>query len=179
MKLNFDLYKNNADNSLRFLLGTEGMRMLGICGINPSTADDQQFDMTISKVLKFTQRWGYHGFVMFNLYPLRATCPKNLPMMRDKSVVQENITHIIQIFSRIQKPTIWAAWGNTIEQRNYFSACLQEIVNALRIYKPQWMYGGELTIKKHPKHPSRLPYHSKFEQFDIDNYIKHFEKVSE
>jgi hypothetical protein len=174
-----DLYKNTPDNSCRFLLGKNGTRMLGICGINPSTADQQQSDTTLTKVIKFADLLGYRGFVMFNVYPLRAIHPNNLPNIRNDMVVQQNITHIIHIFERISQPTIWAAWGNTIAKRDYLKVCLQEIVDALHVYTPQWIHGGELTTLKHPRHPSRLPYWSKFQQFDIDSYVQSLVNMSQ
>ena len=51
-----DIYKVNDDNSLRFVLGTKGLKPLIVLGLNPSTADDCKPDLTISKIIGFANR---------------------------------------------------------------------------------------------------------------------------
>ncbi len=47
-----DLYRCNADDSARFLLGRSGCRMLFVLGLNPSTATRGKADMTIAKTAR-------------------------------------------------------------------------------------------------------------------------------
>lgn len=46
--------------------------------LNPSTADASVDDATIRKCIGFTKRWGAGGIVVVNLWPWRATDPKDL-----------------------------------------------------------------------------------------------------
>lgn len=48
--------------------------------LNPSTADADVDDPTIRKCIGFAQRWGAGGIRVCNLYPWRATNPKDLPI---------------------------------------------------------------------------------------------------
>ena len=51
---------------------------LVVCGLNPSTADATTPDPTCVRWLGMARRWGYSALTIVNLYPLRATSPKDL-----------------------------------------------------------------------------------------------------
>ena len=168
----YDLYSTNADNSARFLLGRSGRRPLFVVGANPSTADESKPDMTISKVERFAQRRGYDGFVMLNLYPLRATHPQDLPSNPDENLIRRNLRTIAIQLSTSTSPVIWAAWGNVIEVRPYLSACLHRLCITTAKYNPKWIQCGPPTARSHPRHPTRLPYATRFRPFDLPHYTK-------
>lgn len=46
--------------------------------LNPSTADGNQDDPSLRKMVEFTNRWGGGGITVVNLYDLRATKPADL-----------------------------------------------------------------------------------------------------
>jgi hypothetical protein len=172
MRRLFDIYHNTPDNTARFLLGKKGPRPLFVLGVNPSTADATHSDHTLTKIAGFVKRHGFNGFIVSNIYPVRATHPDRLPQHPDERLIHKNIKYIATYMHDIHSPVIWAAWGNTIEKRAYLLTCLKDIHYALRHYRPQWLHCGHFTNKKHPRHPSRLPYNSRFQTFYIDNYVK-------
>lgn len=47
--------------------------------LNPSTADADEDDPTIRRCMGFARRWGAGGIRVVNLYPWRATNPRDLP----------------------------------------------------------------------------------------------------
>ena len=49
----FDIYEANLDNSARFVIGEAGSRPLHIIALNPSTADQNKSDTTITKIKHF------------------------------------------------------------------------------------------------------------------------------
>lgn len=45
-------YKNDKDNTIRYILGEEGNKPLFCIGINPSTAEPDNLDSTLKKARK-------------------------------------------------------------------------------------------------------------------------------
>ncbi len=58
-----------------------GDRLIMWIGLNPSTADEQQLDPTLTRIRGFSQREGFDGFLMTNLFGLRTPYPDE--MMKD------------------------------------------------------------------------------------------------
>ena len=85
------------ENEFRFSLTKEGNKKLVVFGVNPSTANEQTADLTITKVMGFADRNGFDGFIMLNLYPQRCTNPADL----DKEI-DEELNH--QAVGRYQLP---------------------------------------------------------------------------
>lgn len=46
--------------------------------LNPSTADESKDDATIRRCISFAKDWGYGGIYVGNLFPYRATNPREL-----------------------------------------------------------------------------------------------------
>ena len=64
-----------GDDTARFMLGEVGENPIICFGINPSTANDEKDDPTISKIRKIASENNCDGWIMLNLYPQRATNP--------------------------------------------------------------------------------------------------------
>lgn len=47
-------------------------------GLNPSTANEQDPDRTVSTVIRYAKRWGYGGVYMMNCFPYVSTDPEKL-----------------------------------------------------------------------------------------------------
>lgn len=80
---------------------------------NPSTADTNNDDPTIRRIIGFTKAWDYGGLYVGNLFPYRATNPKEL---RGKSLEEivplENLRHINEMESKCSLHLL--AYGNPI-----------------------------------------------------------------
>jgi hypothetical protein len=70
------LYRYRLERDL--VPGITQPRLLGFCMLNPSTADHMKDDPTIRKCKGFAVANGFTGIRICNLYPLRATDPKEL-----------------------------------------------------------------------------------------------------
>ena len=167
----FDWYSAAPDDTARYAIGRRGADPLVVVGLNPSRADRWRSDTTISKVAGFARRLGHGGFVVVNLYPLRATDPDDLPPAADAGLLRRNADHIARALRGTEKPVVWAAWGDPIDKRPYLFECLARIHARLEKSGCRWLRLGSLTSKGHPRHPSRLAYASRPRPFDPAAYL--------
>ena len=54
-----------------------------IIGLNPSTADENKNDPTITRCINFAKSWGYGGVCVTNLFAFRATVPSDMKTSND------------------------------------------------------------------------------------------------
>ena len=164
-----DLQKDSRE---RFVFGKSGQTKLIVSGINPSTANQDEADQTITRVSEFTRCRGIEGFVMLNLYAQGATSPTDLHLTRDTKLVKCNLRAIRYQVRGMRQPRVWAAWGNLIGGRTYLWDCLSEILDKLSPFNPIWEYCGAPTKLGHPRHPSRLAYGENFSEFSVSEYLQ-------
>lgn len=174
MSYKIDIYEHSEDNSMRFLLGTIGLKPLIAVGLNPSTADDKKPDMTISKIIGFASRNYFDSFLMLNLYPQRATFPDKLDIEIDLAKHQLNLSKISSKLREYSEINLLASWGEPILKRDYLTHCLIDLNNKLSGLKINWLQIGDFTKSGHPRHPSRAGYSSGLRSFDFTNYIETF-----
>lgn len=170
-------YEKSEGGDVRFALGTKGNSPLVTIGVNPSTATPFQFDRTVSAVANAADSDGrFDSFIMVNLYPQRATDPKNLHKLQeyDAALSAENRRRIEQVLSSaLQRTngelTVWAAWGGLIQKRPYLKECLAGILEVMEAFPCQWVQRGQF---RHPHHPLYLPSNEKFYPFDVKGYLQ-------
>ena len=166
------LYEKNGNNSARFILGETGEKPLVCVGINPSTAEPNNLDRTLTNVKKFSEINGYDGWLMLNVYPQRSTDPNGLHTYLDKKLHSFNLKFIADYLSEYNEVDVWAAWGTLIKKRKYLGDALKDIVEGLEDIGVRWVNIGKVSKDGHPHHPLYLSHKSEVETFDIDNYIR-------
>jgi len=176
------VYINTDDDSARFVLGEPGKKNLVIIGINASFAEpcDENLDPTLKRVKKFSKKFGYDGWLMLNVYPQRATDPKEIHKEIHKKQIKElterNQEEIKKLFAKYEIDAVWAAWGNNIKRRKFLPGALKKIVKIIP-ENIKWIKVGDYTVKHHPRHP--LQRIKDFDQtkpscFKIKDYMKLF-----
>lgn len=146
-----------GDDKNRFLLGRVGQKNALFIGINPSRASDKISDLTITKIMGFANRNGYDGWFIVNVYPQRATSPKDLHTRPNKELVKTNKNVIANLVKNFSIDSVIACWGNTIEVRNYLPSLLQDIINNTGLKNLEWRCISKI-LGGTPKHPSRHAY---------------------
>ena len=168
----YDIYSNAHNDLWRFTLGKSGRRSLITVGLNPSHATKEKSDTTVAKVEEVANQNGFDGFVMLNLYPVRATDFKALPTDVNAEALEENLKNIEAVVASTPQPIIWAAWGETILERDFFVATAKELFARLQKHGAFWQHFGPLTASGHPRHPSRLKYAWVFSPLDTKSYVR-------
>ena len=166
----FDIFNANDNLQLRFALGKEGSNPLFVIGLNPSIADKNTSDATMTRVKEYVKQNKYDGFIMLNLYPQRATYPNDLDFELNDSFHGQNLEALKELLIGHQPGAVLAAWGESIKVRGYLKQCLIDILEILEAQKLSWFKIGSLLKSGHPRHPSRGEYFD-FEPFDIYQYL--------
>ena len=143
-------YEPHTYQPYRYVLGRVGRRPLVCIGINPSTAQP--------------------SWIMFNVYPQRATNPNDMDKTPDHALCDENLCWLQAVLAQTE-PTMWAAWGTLIEKRAYLPGLMREMVALTRERDIPWVTFGPRSKKGHPHHPLYLRKDSTPEPFDVENYL--------
>ena len=78
-------------------------------GLNPSIADENEDDATLTRCINFADSWGYGGLYMLNLFSFVDTYQEDLWML-DDPVGIETDQWIIKMTQQVDKVIL--AWGN-------------------------------------------------------------------
>jgi hypothetical protein len=112
--------------------------------LNPSTADESKDDPTIRRCKGFATRWDCNGFIVGNLYALRATNPKELWKAGDP-IGPDNDYHLQELMAEIKE--VVCAWGNNARPDRV--KAFVDIAN--KVKANLWCLG--ITKEGQPKHP--------------------------
>lgn len=131
--------------------------------LNPSTADDTMDDPTIRKCKGFTSRWGHGSLKVVNLWPVRATNPKDLFSHDDPcgSILWQ--THAVEMacFGLSHRGGVVVyAWGaNADKMQTPSSVDIDEVVRRHGLTPMALGY----TKSGQPRHPLMLSYDTPLE----------------
>ena len=113
--------------------------------LNPSLADDKNDDPTIRRLINFTKKFNYGGFLVGNIFTKITPNPKEID--KSKGMSDKNFEELIKLINKVDQ--IVYAWGDNIEEPQL----LKELV-----LNPK-CFGKNLNGS--PKHPLYLPSETK------------------
>lgn len=131
-----------------------GPRLI-VTGLNPSVADHQIDDQTITILMGRGHRMGCGGLVMLNAFDFRATDPLVMKAAAEPNSPANDaaIRRVIRDEAQIGD-TVIAAWGHHATYRNREEELLRLLCDELNTP----LYALGLTKDGHPRHPLRIPY---------------------
>lgn len=171
------LYVPSTYSEYRYILGTRGKNPLICIGINPSTAEPDNLDNTLKSVERIANGNGFDSFIMFNIYPQRATNPDDMELSLNTLLHNENMRafeYILNLYTKENRPSVWAAWGTIIEKRKYLFDCLKDMTDIGTRHNAIWYTAGKRSAAGHPHHPLYLSKSSKLDLFDPLSYREAF-----
>ena len=113
--------------------------------LNPSLADDKNDDPTIRRLINFTKKFNYGGFLVGNIFTTITPNPKEID--KSKGMSDKNFEKLLNLINKVDK--IVYAWGNSIEEPQH----LKELILSPKCF-------GK-NLNGTPKHPLYLPKNSK------------------
>ena len=125
--------------------------------LNPSTADERGDDPTLRRVHGFSQRFGFGGLEVVNLFALRSADPRALARMVDP-VGPENDDYIREAVARAAK--IIVAWGS------YGALNARDHCILAQLASPVFCLG--ITRNGNPRHPLYLQGDTALRSFPLD-----------
>lgn len=145
---------HNGDRTRRYALHRRwapGPRVLWVL-LNPSTADEKHNDPTIKKCISYSQKWGFGGLVMVNIFSLKATDPKDLKASSDPGDGEESNSYLLRYAEEIASEggVILCGMGAHASHRGRGRA----VVDMLNRYPLHYLV---LTDSGIPGHPLYLP----------------------
>ena len=157
----------------RYSLGQEGDNPLICFGVNPSTAKPGDLDPTVASVARYAIAKDYDGWLMFNLYPQRATNPEKMHKHFQKPIHDKNVEVIQELIQQTGSGVdIWCAWGTLIEKRPYLSRCMKDIYEVLDGQDCRFFTRGRISKAGHPHHPLYLRKTAPMDEFSLQEYLK-------
>ena len=167
------LYLPKYFTNFRYLLGIKGDKPLLCIGINPSTAVPNNLDNTCKSAQNIALANNYNSFIMYNVYPQRATDPNDLDRELDINIHQESLKALTYAINELKVKDIWLAYGNLITKRKYLAKCLLDILNIILSYPDINLYYAGLILKSgHPHHPLYLKKDTKLNKYNPEELKK-------
>ncbi len=134
----------------RYLLWREwnsNLKTVSFIMLNPSRADAEINDPTITRCINFARSWGYGRLEVVNLFAYRTSKPSLLKQAVEP-IGRDNDRYIVEAVKRSDKVIL--AWGNhgTWQKQDLY------ILQLLKTYTHLYSLG--ITKKGCPRHPLYL-----------------------
>lgn len=140
-----------------------GDDLVAFIALNPSTADETADDPTVRRCRGFARAWGFGGFVLVNLFALRATDPRAL-RAADDPVGAANDCHILHAVAGAAR--VVPCWGNHGAYRNRSGEVRMLLRRMDRRRLGEVLCFG-MTAAVEPRHPLYLPAGQPLRPFDL------------
>ena len=161
----------SKDKRYRWMLSrtwNKALQQLLFIGINPSPADHIKDDATIRKLCYFTNKWGYGGFRVINLFSYVSTEQSELNRISyDEATGGKNFEYLTR-YCGTMTPVV-LMWGDgKVVNPTYMEARKKLFLTYL--YEESWsvMYTFRLTKNNNPGHPLYLPATTELKQVRWD-----------
>jgi hypothetical protein len=130
---------------------TASTQPLIVIGMNPSHAQESHADKTVNRIIQASERHGYTGWIMLNLYPERSPKPSGL-LPFDPLLSAMNCAAIVQVLLLHGSVEVLGACGDmphaTLRRAK---VDVEAMLDRMRVRVFTW---DPLTNEGNPRHPS-------------------------
>lgn len=165
-------------SSYRYLLSrtttTLNKRVLLVCMLNPSTADEETNDPTISRVIRLAENGGYGRLLVLNLLAIRATKPADIWLHQDPCG-EDNWQTWNNSLKELdpEQDTISVAWGRSpkgVNQSSQFIHALTKASCCLKLWTSPIMTWVK-NLDGSPRHPLYIGAKTELQPYNLDCYL--------
>ena len=122
-------------------------------GLNPSTANELLDDPTVRRCWRFAQDWGHVHFHMLNLFPFRATDPRDMIEHEEDPKARELNFEVCKLIVAEADMVVFA-WGNHGELQSRANEMLSRLASVPGFSDKAHCLGK--TAAGYPRHPLYL-----------------------
>tara|TARA_B100000700_G_scaffold306415_1_gene381553 strand:- start:1885 stop:2406 length:522 start_codon:yes stop_codon:yes gene_type:complete len=141
-----------------------GKKTVVFIGLNPSKANLEKNDRTISRIINFCSRWNYKNIYIINLFGLISKSP--LQLLKSDDPIGDNNDFIIlttlEFWSKNINCDLWLGWGDK-GQFNRRDQTILKLIKNLSNFKSRVNNPSKrilslgLSKKGNPRHPLYMP----------------------
>lgn len=121
--------------------------------LNPSIADEQHLDPTLTRVFRYARAWGFGGMQILNAFSLVSTDPGGLRGYGRSH--DPNDWHIARTIGDPRVHRVMVGWGANMDKPDLRDR--RKSVDALLKRAEGDVMAWRLTASGQPTHPLRLP----------------------
>lgn len=131
---------------------TFGLPLIAFILLNPSTADEEANDPTITRCIDFAKRWGFGGLIVGNLFAYRATQPRDLYKLFEIDAIGPDNNRWLEWIIDQTNGEVICGWGNhgALYGRD------QYVIGMLHFLSGK-QRALNITAKGQPSHPLYMP----------------------
>jgi hypothetical protein len=149
-------------------------RVLLVCMLNPSTADDKRNDPTISRLCYFAKNAGFSQLLVLNLLGVRATSPIDIWLHEDPVGIDNWKTWDDVLKELIPgKDSISLAWGRAPIARRHLQRFIPVLFEAslhLNFWREPFMTWVQ-NLDGSPRHPLYISSDTELKPYDLNKYV--------
>ena len=134
--------------------------MAAFIGLNPSTAEEEINDPTVTRCINYAERWNCSGMIMLNLFAWRDTDPRGMKSV-DEPIGALNDDAILSVCREAGR--VVCCWGN---HGRYKSRAFHVLRRLVAEDIPLWHLGR--TKSGEPRHPLYLRADLEPERWEVD-----------
>ena len=120
-------------------------------GLNPSTADENTDDRTITRCIRYADSWGYGGMRMLNLFAYRATKPNDMYEAHGPIGIDNDMYVKLYSEKSVMSILAWGAGPSYSYDKMMFNLRIEKVMPL--IHNPHYL---AFTKKGQPRHPLYL-----------------------
>lgn len=156
-----NIFIESKDKTHRYAFGRLGDNMLVAILLNPTLIGTIDIpDKTIQKIINYSVKNNYEGYMIFNVCPLKTNNEKEIPISELKisdNMFEKNFEIIYGVSESFKEFDLVVGWGDLVSKSETLQYIADKLLCKLLWGNPRNVFSffDSKSAKGNPKHPSR------------------------